>query len=245
MEPTVDNAINATNVGHSVDKFSLSLWDLFWGADWLVQLVMFMLLAASIWSWAIIIAKVQKLRLLNRQASQFEDVFWSGTSLEQLYENVSKRQLTPMTSIFVAAMKEWKRKPMNKLAANNGKFSVQERIQRIMTVTIGREMEDLEKYMIFLASVGSTAPFVGLFGTVWGIMDSFQGIAASQSTNLAVVAPGIAEALFATAIGLIAAIPAVLAYNKLSTEINRFGSRLEAFSEEFITLLSRQAEEAA
>ena len=150
-----------------------------------------------------------------------------------------------MTAVFMSAMKEWHRQPARESGKTNDRFSVQERIQRIMSVTINREMDELEKYMIFLASVGSTAPFIGLFGTVWGIMDSFQSIAVSQSTNLAVVAPGIAEALFATAIGLIAAIPAVLAYNKLSTEINRFGNRLEAFAEEFLTVISRQAEEAA
>jgi biopolymer transport protein TolQ len=236
MEPTT---IDTAQVGQSVQNFHMSLWDLFLGADWLVQSIMLMLVAASIWSWAIIFSKTARLKMINRQANQFEEQFWSGSALDQLYDTVAKRPLHPMAAVFVAGMKEWQRK-----SGRRG-VSLQERIERILNVTTNREMEDLESQMIFLASVGSTAPFVGLFGTVWGIMDSFQGIAASQSTNLAVVAPGIAEALFATAVGLIAAIPAVLAYNKLSTEINRFGARLEGFSDEFLTLISRQVEEAA
>ena len=241
----MQDTIQSVNVGESVQNFHLSMWDLFFGADWVVQLVLAILLFASVWSWTIIFAKISRLRVLKRHSDKFEEAFWSGASLSQLFDNVNKRTLTPITSVFTAAMKEWHRQPARDLGKSNDRFSVQERIQRIMSVTINREMDDLEKYMIFLASVGSTAPFIGLFGTVWGIMDSFQNIAASQSTNLAVVAPGIAEALFATAIGLVAAIPAVLAYNKLSTEINRFGNRLEAFAEEFLTVISRQAEEAA
>jgi biopolymer transport protein TolQ len=241
----MQETIQSANIGESVQNFHLSMWDLFWGADWVVQVVLVTLLFASIWSWAIILAKLSRLKVLKKQSDKFEEVFWSGVSLNQLFDNVSKKSLTPMTVIFSAAMKEWHRQPSRESGKSPNLFSMQERIQRIMSVTINREMEDLEKYMIFLASVGSTAPFIGLFGTVWGIMDSFQNIAASQSTNLAVVAPGIAEALFATAVGLIAAIPAVLAYNKLSTEINRFGNRLEAFAEEFLTVISRQAEEAA
>jgi biopolymer transport protein TolQ len=238
----MSDTIQSVNVGESVQNFHLTMWDLFFGADWVVQIVLVVLLFASVWSWTIIFAKLSKLRALKSQSDKFEEAFWSGASLNQLFESVNKRTPTPITSVFTAAMKEWHRQPAGK---SNDRFSLQERIQRIMSVTINREMDDLEKYMIFLASVGSTAPFIGLFGTVWGIMDSFQSIAVSQSTNLAVVAPGIAEALFATAIGLIAAIPAVLAYNKLSTEINRFGNRLEAFADEFLTVISRQAEEAA
>lgn len=241
----MEETIQSVNVGDSVQNFHLSMWDLFFGADWVVQIVLLILVFCSIWSWTIILAKLSRLRILKRQTDKFEEAFWSGVSLNQLFESISKRTLTPMTAVFTAAMKEWHHKPGRDLGKSSDRFSVQERIQRIMSVTINREMDDLEKYMIFLASVGSTAPFIGLFGTVWGIMDSFQSIAASQSTNLAVVAPGLAEALFATAIGLIAAIPAVLAYNKLSTEINRFGNRLEAFAEEFLTIISRQAEEAA
>jgi biopolymer transport protein TolQ len=241
----MSDTIQSVNVGESVQNFHLSMWDLFFGADWVVQIVLVILVFASIWSWTIIFAKLSRLKVLKNQSDKFEEAFWSGASLSQLFESVNKRTSTPMTSVFMSAMKEWHRQPARESGKTNDRFSVQERIQRIMSVTINREMDELEKYMIFLASVGSTAPFIGLFGTVWGIMDSFQSIAVSQSTNLAVVAPGIAEALFATAIGLIAAIPAVLAYNKLSTEINRFGNRLEAFAEEFLTVISRQAEEAA
>jgi biopolymer transport protein TolQ len=241
----MENTIQSVNVGDSVQNVNLSLWDLFFGADWVVQIVLVTLLFASMWSWTIIFAKASRLKSLKSQANKFEEAFWSGASLETLYEKASKRPLTPLTAIFTSAMKEWHHQSIGGAPQIRNTLSMQERLQRIMSVTIQREMEDLEKYMIFLASVGSTAPFIGLFGTVWGIMDSFQSIAVSQSTNLAVVAPGIAEALFATAIGLVAAIPAVLAYNKLSSEINRFGNRLEAFSEEFLMVVSRQAEEAA
>lgn len=244
LGPTVDPMIQSTAVGESVQSFNLSFWDLFMGADWVVQLVMVLLVAASIWCWTIIFAKFTKLKQLNSQAQKFEETFWSGTSLDHLYDSLSKRTPNPMTELFSVGMAEWRRRSSRGGAMTN-RLTVQERIQRIMNVHIARETEAVEKYMIFLASVGSTAPFVGLFGTVWGIMDSFQGIAASQSTNLAVVAPGIAEALFATAVGLIAAIPAVLAYNKLSTEINRYVMRLELFADEFLTVVSRQIEEAA
>jgi biopolymer transport protein TolQ len=239
------DTIQSVNVGESVQNFHLSMWDLFFGADWVVQIVLIVLMFASIWSWTIILAKLSRLRMLKRQSDKFEEAFWSGVSLNQLFESISKRTLTPMATVFSAAMKEWQHQPGRGLGKSSDRFSVQDRIQRVMSVTINREMDDLEKYMIFLGSVGSTAPFIGLFGTVWGVMDSFQSIAASQSTNLAVVAPGMAEALFATGIGLIAAVPAILAYNKLSTEINRFGNRLEAFAEEFMTVISRQAEEVA
>lgn len=232
-------AIESTAVGQSVESFHLSLWDLLFGADLIVQIIMLSLVAASVWSWAIIFAKSTRLKQIKAQADKFEETFWSGVALDQFYDSISKKPSHPMAAVFTSAMKEWQRR-----GGRKGQ-SIQERIQRVMNVTINREGDQLESQMIFLASVGSTAPFVGLFGTVWGIMESFQGIAASQSTNLAVVAPGIAEALFATAIGLIAAIPAVLAYNKLSTDIGRFMGRLEAFSDEFTNILSRQVEEAA
>jgi biopolymer transport protein TolQ len=149
-----------------------------------------------------------------------------------------------MSAMFVVAMREWRRTAAKGLVqTEHMRASLQERIERVMDIALGREMESLERHMIYLASVGSAAPFVGLFGTVWGIMNSFASIAASKNTTLAVVAPGIAEALFATAIGLVAAIPAVLAYNKLSSEIGRFGNRLEAFAGEFGAILSRQLEE--
>jgi len=222
------------------------MWGLFLQADLIVQLVMLLLLLASFWCWAIIFEKVTRMRKLSEQADRFEETFWSGGSLDELYDRVSSRSDDPMTAIFTAAMKEWRRAPAKVGAAedtgNMGSGGLADRIDRVMSITLGREMQHLERYMIFLASVGSTAPFVGLFGTVWGIMNSFQAIALTKNTSLAVVAPGIAEALFATALGLVAAIPAVIAYNKLSNDIGRYAGRLEAFSGEFSAILSRQAE---
>jgi biopolymer transport protein TolQ len=184
-----------------------------------------------------------RLSKLRRQADTFEDMFWSGGTLDALYERVGSKPDEPLASVFAAAMREWKRASSNTSGPSQEKrISLQQRIERVMQATLTREVEALEQNMGFLASVGSTAPFVGLFGTVWGIMNSFQSIAASQSTNLAVVAPGIAEALLATALGLIAAIPAVLAYNRLSGDINRYANRLEVFTQEFTAIVSRQLE---
>ncbi|HVJ32733.1 MAG TPA: protein TolQ [Terriglobia bacterium] len=222
----------------------LSIIGLFMQADWIVKVVMIMLLLASVWSWAIIIDKSIRLRRLRNQAKQFEDAFWSGGSLEELFDRIGNRPPDPMSSIFVSAMREWRRSAAKGLLGSESlRESLQERIERVMGITLGREMDQLERYMTFLASVGSAAPFVGLFGTVWGIMNSFAAIAGSKNTSLAVVAPGIAEALFATALGLVAAIPAVLAYNKLNSDISRYGNRLDAFSGEFGAILSRQLEE--
>ena len=221
---------------------NLSLLSLFLQADAVVKLVMIVLLIASIWVWTIIIEKVVTLRRVNREANRFEDEFWSGGSLDTLYDREGADPVHPIAAVFGAAMSEWKRTA--RIAGTEiGKTSVRERVDRAMNVTIMREMDRLERFMIFLASVGSTAPFIGLFGTVWGIMHSFSAIAAMHNTDLAVVAPGIAEALFATAIGLVAAIPAVLAYNKLSNDLARFNSRLEGFGSEFSAILSRQTEE--
>jgi biopolymer transport protein TolQ len=217
---------------------------LFLQSDTIVKLVMILLLLASFWTWAIIFDKALRLRRLRNQAKQFEEAFWSGGSLEVLFDRLETKAPDPMSAIFVAAMREWRRSAAKGLAATeNMRMSLQERIERVMDITLGREIDHLERHMTFLASVGSSAPFVGLFGTVWGIMNSFASIAASKNTTLAVVAPGIAEALFATALGLVAAIPAVLAYNKLSGDISRFGNRLEAFAGEFGAILSRQLEE--
>ena len=221
---------------------NLSLLNLFLQADLVVKLVMIVLLIASIWVWTIIIEKSVSLRRVNREANRFEDEFWSGGSLDTLFDREGTDPVHPMAAVFGAAMSEWKRTA--RIAGTEiGKTSVRERVDRAMNVTIMREMDRLERFMIFLASVGSTAPFIGLFGTVWGIMHSFSAIAAMHNTDLAVVAPGIAEALFATAIGLVAAIPAVLAYNKLSNDLARFASRLEGFGSEFSAILSRQTEE--
>jgi len=237
-------AMTTTGPGIGATAHDLSVYSLFLQADWIVKAVMIMLLLASIWSWAIIIHKLIRLRALRTQAKQFEDAFWSGGSLEELFDRISNRPTDPMASIFVAAMREWRRSAAKGLLSNEAlRESLRDRIERVMNIALGREVDQLERYMTFLASVGSAAPFVGLFGTVWGIMNSFAAIAGSKNTSLAVVAPGIAEALFATALGLVAAIPAVLAFNKLNSDITRYGNRLEAFAGEFGAILSRQLEE--
>jgi biopolymer transport protein TolQ len=240
----VDRGVTTENLGNLAQD--LSLWGLFLQADWVVKLVMIGLLLASIWVWAIIFEKVTALRRANRAADGFEDAFWSGGSLDDLYRQEGEQPTHAMSAVFAAAMREWQRSA-GMLPERGGALvaaGMKERVERAMAITVQREMERLERWMIFLASVGSIAPFVGLFGTVWGIMNSFAAIAGMQNTNLAVVAPGIAEALFATAIGLVAAIPAVLAYNKLSVDLARFAARLEGFATEFSGILSRQAEAA-
>jgi biopolymer transport protein TolQ len=169
-----------------------------------------------------------------------------GGSLDDLYDRIGARPADPMSAVFAAAMREWRRSASKGLVTTATlKTSLEERIERVMHVTVGREMDRLERFMSFLATVGSTAPFVGLFGTVWGIMNSFQSIAAAKNTSLAVVAPGIAESLFATALRLVAAIPAVVAYNKFATDFGRYAGRLDAFATEFSAILSRQLDEKA
>jgi len=238
VDPAVETAILAAGG-------DLTIWSLFIQADIVVKLVMIALLLASVWVWAIVFEKVTSLRRVNRAADGFEDRFWSGGSLDELYDQEGTKPSHPMAAVFSSAMTEWRRSAARAAGADVALSGVRDRVERSMTVTIQREMEGLERWMIFLASVGSTAPFIGLFGTVWGIMHSFAAIAAQHNTNLAVVAPGIAEALFATAIGLVAAIPAVLAYNKISTDLARFAARLEGFGSEFGAILSRQSEEHA
>jgi len=224
----------------------LSIVSLFLQADLIVQIVVVVLALASFLCWAVIFDKGAKVRRLRRDAESFEETFWSGGSLDDLYDRIGARPVDPMSAVFAAAMREWRRSAAKGLAASSAlRANLQERIERVMHVTAGREMERLERYMSFLATVGSTAPFVGLFGTVWGIMNSFQSIAASKNTSLAVVAPGIAESLFATALGLVAAIPAVVAYNKFSTDFGRYAGRLDGFSSEFSAILSRQLDEKA
>ncbi|MGE0152302.1 MAG: protein TolQ [Reyranellaceae bacterium] len=240
MDPTVA----AQTLPGSVPPVDMSIVGMFMNADWIVKIVVIMLVLASFWSWAIIFDKLIRLRSLRAKANQFEETFWSGISLEDLYDRVGARPDDPMSSVFSGAMREWRRTVSKGIALTGAaRAGLQQRIEQVMGVTVSREMESLEKRMIFLASVGSTAPFIGLFGTVWGIMNSFQSIAVSKNTSLAVVAPGIAEALFATALGLVAAVPAVIAYNKLSTEIARYAQRLDGFAAEFMTILSRQLEE--
>jgi len=235
----VNSAVETTNLAAQGD---LSLLGLFLQADWVVKGVILLLLMASVWVWAIIFEKTLTLRRANRAADGFEDRFWSGGSLDELYEVEGKRPTNPIAAVFGAAMSEWQRSA-RVAGADMTRGSVRDRVDRTVTVTVQREMDRMERWMVFLASVGATAPFIGLFGTVWGIMRSFAAIATSRNTNLSVVAPGIAEALFATAIGLVAAIPAVLAYNKISTDLGRFASRMEGFGSEFGGILSRQSEE--
>jgi biopolymer transport protein TolQ len=217
----------------------LSIWALFWQADLIVKSVMIGLLAASVWCWAIIVDKSMLYSRVRREMNRFERTFWSGQSLEELYQDMSERKTMGLGAVFVAAMKEWKRSHEQNAASFIG---MQARLEKVLDVAISRESEILEKRLNFLATVGSASPFIGLFGTVWGIMNAFTAIAASSSTNLAVVAGPIAEALFATALGLLAAIPAVIAYNKLSGDANKMIGRLEGFADEFSTILSRQLE---
>lgn len=232
--------------GAGVVPHDLSIVSLFLQADLVVKIVCILLLLASFWSWAVIFDKLTKLRRLRRDAESFEETFWSGGSLDDLYDRIGTRPADPMSAVFAAAMREWRRTAARGRVPNSGtKTGLQERIERVMQVTLGREMDRLERFMPFLATVGSTAPFVGLFGTVWGIMNSFQSIAAAKNTSLAVVAPGIAESLFATALGLVAAIPAVIAYNKFATDFGRYAGRLEGFATEFSAILSRQLDEKA
>ncbi len=235
--------IAATGLGGAAAP-DMSIMGLFMQADWVVKLVVILLLLASFWSWAIIIDKLRRLRRVQVQADQFEEAFWSGNSIDDLYDRIQARPDHPLALVFVAAMREWRR-ATERLAVPGAALAtgLQERISKVMRVALNRELDGLERYLGFLATVGSTAPFVGLFGTVWGIMNSFSSIAISKNTSLSVVAPGIAEALFATALGLVAAIPAVIAYNKLSSDVGRFQGRLEGFADEFSAILSRQVDE--
>lgn len=218
----------------------ISLVTLFLEAHIVVKVVIIGLLLASVWTWAIIIDKTLLYSRTRRQMDRFEKLFWSGQSLEELYRSLTGRTPTAMASVFVAAMREWKRSFESGARSPMG---LQMRIDKVLEVTITREVERLERRLLFLATVGSSAPFIGLFGTVWGIMTSFQAIANSKNTALAVVAPGIAEALLATALGLAAAIPAVVAYNKLSNDAGKIAQKLEGFADEFSAILSRQVDE--
>jgi biopolymer transport protein TolQ len=234
-----DAVTSSVEVTTEAPAVNFSLLGLFLSADWVVKIVMLGLLGASVWCWAIIVDKSMLYGRANRQMNAFERAFWSGQSLEELYQQTQERPSMGLGAIFVAAMKEWKRSHEQNAASFIG---MQARLDKVLDVAIARESDGLEKRLAFLATVASASPFIGLFGTVWGIMNSFTSIAASKSTNLAVVAPGIAEALFATALGLLAAIPATIAYNKLSTDANKLIGRLESFADEFATILSRQLE---
>ena len=223
----------------------MSLWDMVWSSDVVTKVVMIGLIAASIWSWAIILEKFATLRQVQRTSKRFEEAFWSGGSLDRLYEAIGNRPKDPMSAMFVAAMKEWKRNTLMKGKTDRSirGVSLQQRIEKAMMVSMDKEIEGLDTHLGFLASTGSVAPLIGLFGTVWGIINSFNAIAVTQSNSLAAMAPGIAEALFTTAFGLIAAIPAVVAYNTIISAIDRYAKKLENFMAEFSTILSREIDE--
>jgi biopolymer transport protein TolQ len=229
-----NEAIDAINLAQN-GAYDLSIISLFFRADPVVKLVIIGLFFSSIWSWAIIINKIKKIKKLNAITKKFEELFWSTNSLENLYAKTESKNDHAMISIFNKAMIEWLRIRGTKL-----KDQTESRLSSVLISSINNEMAKLEKNMIFLASLGSAAPFVGLFGTVWGIMNSFQAIGITKNTSLAVVAPGIAEALFATALGLIAAIPAVIAYNKISSVLDNYSVRLETFAQEFIGRVTRK-----
>ncbi len=223
-----------------------SIWGIVKRADAVGKTVIGILVIASVWSWAIIIEKWLAVAAVNRRSDKFEERFWSGGSVDTLYEDVSKRPDSPMAALFAAAMREWRQSTSSDSSGQQTLLGgVKERIERVMNVTLGREMTRLNRHVGFLATVGSTAPFIGLFGTVWGIMHSFHEIAAQKNTNLATVAPGISEALFATALGLAAAIPAVVAYNRYVNQLDRYAHRLEGFTGEFSAIVSRQVESGA
>lgn len=236
------NPVDVAQSALPLSSSDLSIFGLFWAAHIVVKVVMLGLLVASVWVWAIVIDKTVLFNRSRHAMDRFEKNFWSGQSLEELYRSLSERPTYSMAALFVAAMREWKRSFESQVRSFAG---LQMRIEKVMEVTIAREIERLERRLLVLATVGSAGPFIGLFGTVWGIMTSFQSIAASKNTSLAVVAPGIAEALFATAIGLVAAIPATIFYNKFASEVNKQTQRLEGFADEFAAILSRQIDERA
>ena len=228
------------------DTGGFSIVSTFMRADHVVQAVMIFLLLASLWSWTIIFNKLVTISGLKRKARKFEKLFWSGQSLDELYQQFAARNDHPMAAMFIAGLREWRRGFESPNGLREAMLpGIKERIEKAMSVTILRETDGIEKQLGLLATIGSVSPFVGLFGTVWGIMNSFSAIAARHDTTLAVVAPGIAEALFATAMGLLAAIPAVIFYNRFVAEIGRYVNSLDAFADEFSAILSRQLDEKA
>ena len=231
--------INNINIVAEAPDFSM--FGLFMQADIVVKSVIIILIIASIYSWNVIVAKILRIRQLKKLEKEFEEIFWSGNSFEDLYETLNFNKTDPKSKIFCAAILEWK-KSKSQSDQSLDLNSLKDRMQRSMSVIFNKESENVEKNLTFLATAGSTAPFIGLFGTVWGIMNSFKSIAIAQNTNLAVVAPGIAEALFATALGLFVAIPAVVAYNKISSDISKYFISLETFMDEFTTIFFRQLE---
>src|SRR6056300_1268141 len=225
-----DISSQAVGLASSAD---FSLINLFLKADIIVKTVIISLIACSIYSWAIIFDKIKMFKKINLSSEEFEEKFWRSKSAETFYDSLPSDVKDPMTSLFKESMQ----------GLIKSKSNLIEKMGGILEVGIEKQISKIEKGFTFLATVGSTAPFIGMFGTVWGIMNSFQSIAISRNTSLAIVAPGIAEALFATALGLLAAIPAVIAYNRFAGDLERFGARLETFAQEFSTLLARQLDE--
>ena len=220
-------------------EIDFSFWALFARATITVKIVILLLIGASFWAWSIIIQRHLVFNTARRDAARFDRAFWSGEPLDELYQQLGQNPRGRAAKIFVAGMKEWEQSQR----ADGGLIAgIQSRIDRSMDVAVSREAEKLQSGLTVLATVGSTAPFVGLFGTVWGIMNSFKSIAVAQNTNLSVVAPGIAEALFATALGLFVAIPAVVDYNKISSDLSKYFISLETFMDEFTTIFFRQLE---
>ena len=208
-----------------------SIIQLFLRADFVVKSVIIILIAASVYSWALIFEKYRLFKRIEKSTSSFEDKFWKSKSAESFYNNLSNKEKDPLANIFQSAMVEL-------IKTKSKSSSVQTaRVSRVLEISVDKEINLIEKHFTFLATVGSTAPFIGLFGTVWGIMNSFQSIAISRNTSLAIVAPGIAEALFATALGLLAAVPAVVAYNKFTSDSRKYSGRIENFSKRFISII--------
>ena len=221
-------ATQVVGLGGSTD---FSLIQLFLRADFIVKAVIIILIAASIWSWTLIFEKYKLFKRIDKSTSSFEDKFWKSRSAESFYNSLTNREKDPLANIFQSAMIE-----LNRIKSKSS--SIQSaRVSRVLEISADREIKLIEKHFTFLATVGSTAPFIGLFGTVWGIMNSFQSIAISRNTSLAIVAPGIAEALFATALGLLAAIPAVVAYNKFNSDSKKYSARIENFSKRFLSII--------
>ena len=223
-----DVVSQAVGLGTTTD---FSLLQLFIRADFVVKFVIILLIASSIYSWALIFEKYKMFKLIEKNADAFEDKFWKSKSAESFYNNLNYKGKNPIAKIFENAMGE-----LIKTKSKNSSIQTA-RVSRIIEITAEQEIRNIEKNFTFLATVGSTAPFIGLFGTVWGIMNSFQSIAISRNTSLAIVAPGIAEALFATALGLLAAIPAVVAYNKFVSDSRKYSNRVDNFSKRFLSII--------
>jgi biopolymer transport protein TolQ len=240
-------AVAADKIATLGKNTDLSIWGMFIHMDALTKCVTLMLIIATFMVIAVILNKYFLLKNLNAKSDKFEDAFWSGESLDKLYDRIQMKTADPMSAVFTVGMKEWRRgqKTRSRAGSNSLRASLVERIDRVMNVAISREMGLAERYMTILANIGSSAPFIGLFGTVVGIMNAFTAIANANNTSLATVAPGIAEALLTTAAGLMAAIPAVIAYNKFSHDLGRYGERLDAFAAEFSSILGRYLEDSA